>query len=202
MFVSHHTLKWTRTCRSHGRHPHGSHGPLSIEQTQWTGYDHDRIVDAVMCAPVNGVDDAASRISFLKDQGLPESSHADNKATGEEPSTLSETERTENADAAPIVEIPAPVEEHARPAGQERPPAPEPETAGGSDLTTGEPDGHEETPLDLNEPESWSGPDPFGEFSPAIESSMNPAGQYMPDSANVSLPEAPALRPKTNGNAR
>ena len=47
---------------------------------QWTGYDHDRIVDAVMCAPVNGVDDAASRISFLKDQGLPESSHADNKA--------------------------------------------------------------------------------------------------------------------------
>ncbi|AIZ15455.1 hypothetical protein [Bifidobacterium catenulatum] len=169
---------------------------------QWTGYDHDRIVDAVMCAPVNGVDDAASRISFLKDQGLPESSHADNKATGEEPSTLSETERTENADAAPIVEIPAPVEEHARPAGQERPPAPEPETAGGSDLTTGEPDGHEETPLDLNEPESWSGPDPFGEFSPAIESSMNPAGQYMPDSANVSLPEAPALRPKTNGNAR
>lgn len=22
MFVSHHTLKWTRTCRSHGRHPH------------------------------------------------------------------------------------------------------------------------------------------------------------------------------------
>ena len=28
---------------------------------QWTGYDHDRIVDAVMCAPVNGVDDAAYR---------------------------------------------------------------------------------------------------------------------------------------------
>ena len=22
MFVSHHTLKWTRTCRSHGRHTH------------------------------------------------------------------------------------------------------------------------------------------------------------------------------------
>jgi transposase InsO family protein len=22
VFVSHHTLKWTRTCRSHGRHPH------------------------------------------------------------------------------------------------------------------------------------------------------------------------------------
>ena len=43
---------------------------------QWTGYDHDRIVEAVMCAPVNGVDDAASRISFLKDQGLPHSAEA------------------------------------------------------------------------------------------------------------------------------
>ena len=73
-----------------------------------SGYDHDRIVEAVMCAPVNGVDDAASRISFLKDQGLPESSHADNKATGDEPSTISEVERTENADAAPIVETPTP----------------------------------------------------------------------------------------------
>ena len=62
-----------------------------------------------MCAPVNGVDDAASRISFLKDQGLPESSHTDNKATGDEPSTISEAERTENADAAPIIETPTPV---------------------------------------------------------------------------------------------
>ena len=51
-------------------------------------------------------------------------------------------------------------------------------------------------PLDLNEPEPWSGPDPFGEFSPAMESSMNPAGQYMLDSANVSLPEVPALSPR------
>ena len=94
---------------------------------QWTGYDHDRIVEAVMCAPVNGVDDAASRISFLKDQGLPESSHADNKATGDEPSTISEVERTENADAAPIVETPTPVREHTKPAADERKPASGPE---------------------------------------------------------------------------
>lgn len=115
---------------------------------QWTGYDHDRIVEAVMCAPVNGVDDAASRISFLKDQGLPESSHADNRATGDEPSTISEVERTENADAAPIVETPTPVREHTKPAADERKPAsgPEPETTGGGDLTTGEPDGYEEMP--------------------------------------------------------
>lgn len=169
---------------------------------QWTGYDHDRIVEAVMCAPVNGVDDAASRISFLKDQGLPESSHADNKATGDEPSTISEVERTENADAAPIVETPTPVREHTKPAADERKPAsgPEPETTGGGDLTTGEPDGYEEMPLDLNEPEEWNGPDPFGEYSPAMESSMNPTDQPIPDQANVSTPQI--LQPETNGNAR
>ena len=169
---------------------------------QWTGYDHDRIVEAVMCAPVNGVDDAASRISFLKDQGLPESSHTDNKATGDEPSTISEAERTENADAAPIIETPTPVREHTKPAADERKPAsgPEPETTGGGDLTTGEPDGYEEPPLDLNEPEEWNGPDPFGEYSPAMESSMNPTDQPIPDQANVSTPQI--LQPETNGNAR
>lgn len=169
---------------------------------QWTGYDHDRIVEAVMCAPVNGVDDAASRISFLKDQGLPESSHADNKATGDEPSTISEAERTENADAAPIIETPTPVREHTKPAADERKPAsePEPETTGGGDLATGEPDGYEEPPLDLNEPEEWNGPDPFGEYSPAMESSMNPTDQPIPDQANVPMPQI--LQPETNGNAR
>ena len=169
---------------------------------QWTGYDHDRIVDAVMCAPVNGVDDAASRISFLKDQGLPESSHADNRATGDEPSTVSEVERTENADAAPIIGTTAPVKAHTKPAADERKPAsePEPETTGGGDLVTGEPDGYEEMPLDLNEPESWSGPDPFGEYSPAMESSMNPTDQPIPDQTNVPMPQI--LQPETNGNAR
>lgn len=93
------------------RAAHGDDATFFVDSRltgQWAGYDHDRIVEAVMCAPVNGVDDAASRISFLKDQGLPESSHADNKATGEEPSTLSEAERTENADAAPVIEPPHP----------------------------------------------------------------------------------------------
>ena len=170
---------------------------------QWTGYDHDRIVEAVMCAPVNGVDDAASRISFLKDQGLPESSHADSRATGDEPSTVSEVERTENADAAPIIGTTAPVKAHTKPAADERKPAsePEPETTGGGDLATGEPDGYEEPPLDLNEPEEWNGPDPFGEYSPAMESSMNPAVQPMPDAVPIALPETLG-QPKTNGNSR
>ena len=71
--------------------------------------------------------------------------------------------------------------EHTKPAADERKPAsgPEPETTGGGDLTTGEPDGYEEMPLDLNEPEEWNGPDPFGEYSPAMESSMNRPGQRL-----------------------
>ena len=36
MFVSHHTLKWTRTCRSHGRHPHAQ-GPLSLNRPHSLG---------------------------------------------------------------------------------------------------------------------------------------------------------------------
>lgn len=55
-------------------------------------------------------------------------------------------------------------------------------------------------PLDLNEPESWSGPDPFGEYSPAMESSMNPTDQPIPDRTNVPMPQI--LQPETNGNAR
>ena len=44
-------------------------------------------------------------------------------------------------------------------------------------------------PLDLNEPEEWNGPDPFGEYSPAMESSMNPTDQPIPDpAADVSTP--------------
>ena len=55
-------------------------------------------------------------------------------------------------------------------------------------------------PLDLNEPEEWNGPDPFGEYSPAMDSSMNPTDQPIPDQANVSTPQI--LQPETNGNAR
>ena len=46
----------------------------------------------------------------------------------------------------------------------------------------------------------WSGPDPFGEYSPAMESSMNPTDQPIPDQVNVPMPQI--LQPETNGNAR
>lgn len=56
MFVSHHTLKWTRTCRSHGRHPHAHtahfllnrHTWVEVYQDgRWVGLDptHNRLVD-------------------------------------------------------------------------------------------------------------------------------------------------------------
>lgn len=91
---------------------------------------------------------------------------------------------------------------HTKPAADERKPTsePEPETTGGGDLATGEPGGYEEMPLDLNEPEEWNGPDPFGEYSPAMESSMNPTDQPIPDQTNVPMPQI--LQPETNGNAR
>lgn len=42
MFVSHHTLKWTRTCRSHGRHPHAhtAHFLLNRHSESGTAYSH------------------------------------------------------------------------------------------------------------------------------------------------------------------
>ena len=54
-------------------------------------------------------------------------------------------------------------------------------------------------PLDLNEPEEWNGPDPFGEYSPAMESSMNPRTSRYPTSQRLDAAD-PAT--ETNGNAR
>ncbi|KFI90866.1 hypothetical protein BISA_2240 [Bifidobacterium saguini DSM 23967] len=172
----------------------------------WAGYDHDRIVEAVMCAPVNGLDDAATRISFLQDQALPESSHSDNKAAGDEPSTVSEAERTENADAAPMPQSAAEQPDDADRTGEQREGntsahAAEPDRQGGGDLATGEPEGYEDMPLDLNESEEWYGPDPFGEYSPAMESSMNPAPQPSAETMPA-IPSQTLAQPKTNGNGR
>ena len=52
MFVSHHTLKWTRTCRSHGRHPHAhtAHFLLNrhtVGQTQERVHARFRTADGV-----------------------------------------------------------------------------------------------------------------------------------------------------------
>ena len=50
MFVSHHTLKWTRTCRSHGRHPHAhtAHFLLNRHTGHSVGVGHD--ADLVLAA--------------------------------------------------------------------------------------------------------------------------------------------------------
>ena len=46
MFVSHHTLKWTRTCRSHGRHPHAHPAHFLLNRHN---YRSDR-VSGVICS--------------------------------------------------------------------------------------------------------------------------------------------------------
>ena len=49
MFVSHHTLKWTRTCRSHGRHPHAHTAHFLLNRHTPTG------VAAYAVVPVAGM---------------------------------------------------------------------------------------------------------------------------------------------------
>lgn len=195
----------------------------------WSGYQHDRIIDAILQSPVSDMGEADARIGWLKDHDLPESSHADNKAVGDEPSSVDETERDENQDAAPT-----PVPDAGR--GTTAEPA-VPDTARvvqaaeivvGSQFATdmllmrrmrigsdeagrildelekqgvvGRPDpakpgsrpvaidvnglpaavsricGEDPNePLDLDEPEPWEGPDPFGELSPTQEASQGAA---------------------------
>ncbi|OLR97420.1 integrase core domain-containing protein [Bifidobacterium longum subsp. longum] len=62
MFVSHHTLKWTRTCRSHGRHPHAhtAHFLLNRHIRAWyfnprtpVGCDLDPSVRCFRCCYFN-----------------------------------------------------------------------------------------------------------------------------------------------------
>lgn len=145
----------------------------------WTGYDHDRIVDAVLQTPVSTMEDAGNRISFLKDQGLPESSHADNTAVGDEPSSVSETERSELADAAPM---PAPVREPDAVTEQiptvtvgQAPRSGKRSDAGredGADSIASVDDPWAAIGEDGYATDDWDGPDMFGQFSPAMESTL------------------------------
>lgn len=126
----------------------------------WTGYNHDRIVDAVLQTPVSTMEDAGNRISFLKDQGLPESSHADNTAVADEPSSVNETERSELADAAPT------------PAIDEQKPA---NTADDSQKNVDGVDAADPWSMideDGYMSDDWDGPDMFGQYSPAMESTL------------------------------
>lgn len=145
----------------------------------WGGYDHDRIVEAVMVSPVDS-NDVMTRIAFLKEQGLPESSHAANTATGAEPSSVSETVRSENSDNAPIRTDPPATHTDSKPDGTMSSSVPAVSAATGTtlpvndgeELDSGATSGYEDMPIGLNEPEDWYGPDPFGEYSPAMETAI------------------------------
>ena len=48
MFVSHHTLKWTRTCRSHGRHPHAHTAHFLLNRHRWHPAEGAEVRDDVL----------------------------------------------------------------------------------------------------------------------------------------------------------
>jgi len=56
----------------------------------------------LLTSPINNVDVAASRIGFLKDEELCETSKAGKQSIGDEPSAFSELERAEIKDAVPV----------------------------------------------------------------------------------------------------
>ena len=50
MFVSHHTLKWTRTCRSHGRHPHAHTAHFLLNRHTVAGRPQPMMMTRRLCA--------------------------------------------------------------------------------------------------------------------------------------------------------
>jgi hypothetical protein len=134
----------------------------------WDGFDHDRIVEAVMTSPIDSGDGVEARLGFLKDQGLPESSHADNHAAGIEPSTVSETTPSEITDAAPVPVAPVEQREQRRERSAES-------RDDSGDLSVGsqpQPGYEGPPPVSLNEPEDWEGPDMFGQYSVGEEARL------------------------------
>lgn len=119
---------------------------------EWDGWDRDAITQAVLVNPLSGgTDELAGRVSMLREISLPESSGADNTAVGDEPSSVRETSAYESQPAAPMADASAErnrtgtgTPRHARPA---------------------EPGRSDDAPMSLDEPETWNGPDMFGEYS-------------------------------------
>ncbi|OZG59888.1 hypothetical protein BLEM_2063 [Bifidobacterium lemurum] len=165
----------------------------------WDGYDDARITECVLQHAVVDPSEIGDQIGFLRDAGLPESSHADNRAVGDEPSSLFEGSRDENENAAPASDEPARADDE-READDNATSEGTPTRAkveGGGDLASGKTVGGKEKDelVDLNEPEEWDGPDLFGEYSPAQEASMTPASA---PAAELPLPDV-ATRKETAG---
>lgn len=56
----------------------------------------------MLASPINNVDVATSRIGFLKEEELCETSKAGKQSTGDEPSAVSKVDRAEIEDAVPV----------------------------------------------------------------------------------------------------
>ncbi|RBP97865.1 hypothetical protein CRD60_04575 [Bifidobacterium aemilianum] len=142
----------------------------------WDGYNREKLTEAVLTSPIDSVDAAAGRISFLKEEGLPESSGAGNRSVGDEPSTISEVERPEIGSA--------PVPDQATDAEQDR---------GGGDLkTAGDPLPNQDDLFELEAQESWAGPDMFGQYSAGEELALSSVTDLQ--KADMGLTQDPGRR--------
>lgn len=139
----------------------------------WDGWDEQRIQDAVLQDAHAGIDDPAidQSLAWLKDADLDEAMPADTLAGGIEPATVSESERSENRDAAPIqTNTDNTIQATALSIGQN---ATDPMTADG---TAGEP----RTPPPMPDPDApydmdtleLGGDDVFGAWDVAAESEL------------------------------
>lgn len=66
----------------------------------WDGYSQIQIARCILMSAVVSPDALADHIDFLRDTMLAESAPSDNRAVGDEPSSLNESERNENQPAA------------------------------------------------------------------------------------------------------
>lgn len=131
---------------------------------EWDGWDRDAITQAVLVNPLSGsADELGDRVRMLRETRLPESSGADNTAVGDEPSSLRENSAYESQPAAPIADTPT----KAAQSDARLPRHADPTASGASD----------DTPLGLDEPEEWHGPDMFGEYSVPEEAGLAEAGR-------------------------
>ena len=79
MFVSHHTLKWTRTCRSHGRHPHAHTAHFLLNRhIREAPVGHAHVGDVATCGRFGA---PASNLRSIR-SGLPSVPFAGLVATG------------------------------------------------------------------------------------------------------------------------
>ena len=168
-------------------HPQQSFHVRPQAGDDWIGYDEARIRDCVTQVAVLSPTEAGDQIAFLRETGLPESSDSDNHAVGVEPSSMNESETSENIPAAPA-DVPSPSVEAAKTEDGER------LSKRPGDLSTGE----TERLVSLDEAEELDAGDPLAAVD--IETQL----KQRDGMAAAAIPgvDASVLKEGTSKNAR